>query len=132
MKLSRILTVRLPCKKVYPLGPIYLMAVLRRTAPQSSQRLLDLALVRPDQRITVLQETIQKYKPDAIAFSWRDIQVFSPHDMDPAMRDAFIFFHDTSPARRAVAAIRGLGHILMYHSGIKEKRIFLGLDRRKD
>lgn len=120
MKLSRILTVRLPCKKVYPLGPIYLMAVLRRTAPQSSQRLLDLALVRPDQRVTVLQETIQKYKPDAIAFSWRDIQVFSPHDMDPAMRDAFIFFHDTSPARRAVAAIRGLGHILMYHSGIKE------------
>ncbi len=117
---SRILTVRLPCKKVYPLGPIYLMGVLKRAAPHSSQKLLDLALVKPDQRITALQETIRKYKPDVIAFSWRDIQVFSPQDMDPAMRDAFVFFHDTSPVRRAVAAIRGVGHILTYHSGITE------------
>ncbi|RPJ11023.1 MAG: radical SAM protein [Deltaproteobacteria bacterium] len=120
MKLSRILIVRLPCKKIYPLGPVYLMSLLRRAHPQSSQRLLDLALVRPHQRTTVLQEVLRKDKPDVIAFSWRDIQIFSPHDMDPAMRDAFIFFHDPSPAKRIIAAFKGLGHILSYQSGIAE------------
>jgi hypothetical protein len=120
MNPPRILVVRLPCKKVYPIGPIYLMGLLKRAAPQISQRLLDLALVESNQRTTVLRETIRKYSPDVIAFSWRDIQVFSPHDVDMAMRDAFIFFHETSPIRWIEAAFKGLGHILSYHSRIAE------------
>jgi hypothetical protein len=120
MSPHKILIVRLPCKKVYPIGPIYLMGLLKRAAPQISQRLLDLALVESNQRTTVLRETIRKYSPDVIAFSWRDIQVFSPHDVDMAMRDAFIFFHETSPIRWIEAAFKGLGHILSYHSGIAE------------
>jgi hypothetical protein len=116
----RILIVRLPCKKVYPIGPVYLMGLLRRAAPQMGQKLLDLALLRSNQRIAALQKTIQEYQPAVIAFSWRDIQVFSPHDADPAMRDAFVFFHETSPLRWISAAFKGLGHILTYHSGIDE------------
>ena len=120
MNLSRILTVRLPCKKVYPLGPIYLSALLRRSAPRLSQKLLDLALVSPNQRQRALQEAIRTYQPDVIAFSWRDIQVFAPHDMDYAMRDAFLFFYDSSPLGRMGAAFKGLGHILTYRSRIAE------------
>ncbi len=120
MKLPKILIVRLPCKKIYPIGPVYLMALLRRAAPQLSQKLLDLALVRPNQRAKVLQDYVHKYQPDVISFSWRDIQVFSPHNMDAAMRDAFVFFHDPSPVRRTVAAFKGLGHIMTHHSGIAE------------
>jgi hypothetical protein len=120
MNLSRILVVRLPCKKVYPLGPIYLSAILRRSAPQLSQKLLDLALVRPNQRRSALQEAIRTYQPDIIAFSWRDIQVFAPHDMDYAMRDAFLFFHDPSPLGRIGAAFKGLGHIFTYRSRIAD------------
>ena len=120
MSPQKILIVRLPCKKIYPLGPVTLSGLLRRSAPELSQRLLDLALVRPHQRGVTLQETIRTYRPDVIAFSWRDIQVFAPHDMDHAMRDAFIFFHDPSPVRRIGAAFKGLGHILTYHSAIDE------------
>ncbi len=116
----RILTVRLPCKKIYPLGPIYLMAVLKRAAPQSSHRLLDLALIKANQRMAVLEQTIRRLRPDVIAFSWRDIQVFSPNDMDQAMRDAYIFFYDGSPLRKMLAAFKGLGHILTYRSAISE------------
>jgi len=120
MNPSKILTVRLPCKKVYPLGPIYLSSILRRSAPHLSQKLLDLALVKPNRRENILKETIRAFQPDVIAFSWRDIQVFAPHDMDNAMRDAFTFFYDSSPMRRMGAAFEGLGHILTYRSRITE------------
>ena len=53
-----------------------------------------------------------------IAFSWRDIQVFSPQDMDGAMRDAFTFFYDPSPLFKARAAMRGLMDIFSYRSAL--------------
>ena len=33
MNCSRILVVRLPCKKIYPVGPVYLLSLLKRAAP---------------------------------------------------------------------------------------------------
>ncbi len=102
------------------MGPIYLMSIIKRAAPELTQKLLDLAPVRPNQRRGILQETIRKYQPDVIVFSWRDIQVYAPHDMDSAMKNAFAFFYDTSPMRRIGAAFKGLGHILSYHSMIAE------------
>ena len=53
-----------------------------------------------------------------VAFSWRDVQVFSPQDMDGAMRDAFTFFYDPSPFRKARAAVAGLLHIFSYRSAL--------------
>ncbi len=113
MRFSRILTVRHPCKKVYPLGPIYLMSIIKRSAPELTQKLLDLASVRPNQRRGILQEAIRNYQPDVIVFSWRDIQVFAPHDMDSAMKNTFAFFYDISPMRRISAAFKGLGHSVL-------------------
>ncbi len=109
---------RLPCRKVYPTGPIYLQSLLSRAAPGIPQRLLDLALVDRRRQRRLLAETIGDFRPDVIAVSWRDIQVFSPQELDGGMRDAFVFFHDPSPLRRVKSAFRGLGHILTYRSGI--------------
>ena len=49
----------------------------------------------------LLTETIRRFRPDVVAFSWRDVQVFSPQDMDGAMRDAFTFFYDPSPLTKS-------------------------------
>jgi hypothetical protein len=61
-------------------------------------------------------EAAAQFGPDAIAFSWRDMQIFSPQHLDGAMRDAFVFFHDPSLFRKARAALRGLADIGVYHS----------------
>jgi len=117
---SRVLIVRLPCKKVFPTGPIYLLSLLRRAAPRTSLRLLDLALVERGRRTAALAEAIREHSPDLVAFSWRDMQIFSPQDLDGGLRDAFIFFHDPSMVRKVGAAARGLRDILSYSSAIEE------------
>jgi len=114
----RVLLVRLPCRKIYPLGPVYVAAALRRAAPLLPLRLLDLALIDPASRGRLLAETIHGFRPDVVAFSWRDVQVFSPQDMDGAMRDAFTFFYDPSLFRKARAAFSGLLHIFSYRSAL--------------
>ncbi len=118
MTYPRVLLVRLPCRKVYPIGPVYVAAALRRAAPPLPLRLLDLAIIGPASRKSVLTETIAGFRPDVVAFSWRDVQVFSPQDMDGAMRDAFTFFYDPSPLRKARAALFGLLHIFSYRGAL--------------
>jgi radical SAM superfamily enzyme YgiQ (UPF0313 family) len=117
---SPVLVVRLPCRKVYPIGPVYLASLIRQAAPGRPLRLLDLALVDPRSRKGTLRNTIEKLHPGAVAFSWRDVQVFSPQDMDGAMRDSFAFFYDPSPYAKAKAAFKGVGHILSYRSALSE------------
>ncbi len=46
------------------------------------------------------------------------MQVFSPQDMDGAMRDAFTFFYDPSLFRKARAAVAGLFHIFSYRNAL--------------
>lgn len=116
----RVLIVRLPCKKVYPVGPVYLAGALNRVIPASGLKLVDLALVETKARAFHLRKTIQDFRPDFIAFSWRDLQIFSPQDMDRAMRDAFTFFYDPHPARKVQGAFKGLKHIFDYRSAISE------------
>ncbi len=115
-----VLIIRLPCKKIYPIGPVYLASLIKQAAPDGSVRLLDLALIDPPTRKQVLGDAIRESCPDAIAFSWRDVQVFSPQDMDGAMRDSFAFFYDPSPLVKAKAAARGVGHIFSYRSALSE------------
>jgi hypothetical protein len=128
--MSRILVVRLPCRKVFPTGPLYLMSLLRRASPQASLRLLDLALVDRTERGRALEEAVQGHSPDLLAFSWRDMQIFSPQDLDGGLRDAFIFFHDPSAVRRLGAAFRGLRDMLTYASAMEENlRLIRGAAR---
>jgi hypothetical protein len=118
MAASRILIVRLPCHKVFPVGPLYLMSAINRATPGVAQRVLDLALFDRRRQSTALREAVSDFHPDVIAFSWRDMQIFSPQYLDGAMRDAFIFFHDPSASRKLRAAFRGVRDILTYRSAI--------------
>lgn len=102
------------------MGPVYLSSLIRQVAPDATVRLLDLALLDRRSRKRALVDTIKDMRPAAVAFSWRDVQVFSPQDMDGAMRDSFAFFYDPSPATKARAAFRGVRHILSYRSALSE------------
>jgi hypothetical protein len=113
----RLLLVRLPCRKVYPTGPVYLLSALRRAAPGWSFRFLDLALA-PGRAWPALAAALREFAPDEVVFSWRDVQIFSPMDSDGALRDAFIVFHDPSLVRKALAGLRGLRDIASYRTAL--------------
>jgi len=119
MAVARVLVVRLPCHKVFPTGPFYLISLIHRAAPEVEQHFLDLALIGTASPLRAIEEAISHFKPDLVAFSWRDLQIFSPQDMDSGLRDAFVFFHDVSPLRRLGAALRGLRDMLLYNSTIQ-------------
>ena len=127
MPASRVLVIRLPCRKVFPTGPLYLLSALNRGTPRPRLRMLDMALCAPADRMRLVRETAAEFRPDAIAFSWRDMQIFSPQDLDGAMRDAFVFFHDPSLLRKTGAALRGLADIFIYKSSIARN---IGVVRR--
>jgi hypothetical protein len=78
MPASRVLIVRLPCHKVFPTGPLYLLSALNRGTPRPRLRMIDLALCDPADHLRLVREAVAKFRPDAIAFSWRDMQIFSP------------------------------------------------------
>ncbi|HTO21855.1 MAG TPA: radical SAM protein [Spirochaetia bacterium] len=115
---TRVLIVRLPCHKVFPTGPLYLASALNRGTPRPELKLLDLALVPRAEQGRALHDTATGFKPDLIAWSWRDMQIFSPQDLDGGMRDAFLFFHHPSPLRKIESAFRGLWDITVFRSAI--------------
>jgi hypothetical protein len=118
MAATRVLIVRLPCHKVFPTGPLYLASALNRGTPRPDLHFLDLALVPRAQQREALRRAAEEFAPDAVAFSWRDMQIFSPQDLDGAMRDAFLFFHHPSPVRKIQSAFRGLLDITVFKSSI--------------
>jgi hypothetical protein len=115
---ARVLIVRLPCHKVFPTGPLYLLSALNRGTPRPRLHFLDLAVLDRARQFRALREAGAGFQPDAVALSWRDMQIFSPQDLDGAMRDAFLFFHHPSPLVKAGAAFRGLLDITVYRSAI--------------
>jgi hypothetical protein len=119
MAVARVLVVRLPCHKVFPTGPFYLISLIHRAAPALEQQFLDLALIDTPLQTRAIEAAISQFQPDLIAFSWRDLQIFSPQDMDGGLRDAFVFFYATSPFRRLGAAFRGLRDIFLYRSALQ-------------
>jgi hypothetical protein len=114
----RILLARLPCRKVYPTGPLYLLSALRRAAPDAAFLFVDLALEPARGAWPALARALREFQPDELVFSWRDIQIFSPMDSDGALRDAFIVFHDPSLLRKAAAGVRGLRDIVAYRTAL--------------
>ncbi|MEE8240429.1 MAG: radical SAM protein, partial [Nitrospirales bacterium] len=72
----------LPCKKVYPIGVTYLSDFILRRRPYVRHKILDLSLYPLGLRAKVLRETASGFQPDLVCFSWRDIQIFSPHEGD--------------------------------------------------
>src|SRR5262245_3486912 len=117
--MNSILYVFLPCKKVYPIGVTYLADFIHRRKPDVRQRILDLSLFPEDQRSGAVRDVATEFKPELVCFSWRDIQIFSPHEGDSSLEHAFNFYFASNPLKRVVASFAGLKQLYRYYSHIR-------------
>jgi len=111
-----VLYVRLPCWKIYPGGVIYVADFVHKRRPAVRQHLLDLALVPSRERRRVLRAHLLEFKPDVVAFSWRNMQSFGPHPEDDALDVVMNFDHARNPWRKlraAVSAVRIIGDYVL-------------------
>lgn len=118
---SSILYVWLPCKKIYPLGPTYLANYIHTRRPHIRQQILDLSVIDKRKRLKAIFETVETFRPDIIAFSWRDIQIYAPHEGDDSLEIAFNFYYSPRIYRKLMAGIKGLSMVFTYESSIREK-----------
>lgn len=117
--MNSILYIFLPCKKVYPIGVTYLADFIHRRKPEVRQRIVDLSLFPESQRLRAVRDAATEFKPDLVCFSWRDIQIFSPHEGDSSLEHAFNFYFASNPLKRVVASFEGLKQLYRYYSHIR-------------
>ncbi|MEY4704825.1 MAG: hypothetical protein RL042_1027 [Nitrospirota bacterium] len=117
--MNSILYIFLPCKKVYPIGVTYLADFIHRRKPEVRQRILDLSLFPEAQRSAAVRDAATEFKPDLVCFSWRDIQIFSPHEGDSSLEHAFNFYFASNPLKRITASFAGLQQLYRYYSHIR-------------
>lgn len=117
--MDSILYVFLPCKKVYPTGITYLADFIHRRRPDVRQHILDLSLFPRVDRPRAMRETAKRFKPDLVCFSWRDIQIFSPHEGDASLEQAFNFYYASNPFKRIAASFHGLQNLYRYYQDIR-------------
>ncbi len=129
--MDSILYVFLPCKKVYPIGVTYLADFIHRRRPDVRQRVLDLSLYPQAQRAQVLRETASAFAPELVCFSWRDIQIFSPHEGDASLEHAFNFYFAGNPLKRVVASFQGLKQRYRYYHDIRVNLSYPWLIRKE-
>jgi hypothetical protein len=116
--MNSILYIFLPCKKVYPIGLTYLADFIHRRKPDVRQRILDLSLFPVGQRSQAIRDAATEFKPDLVCFSWRDIQIFSPHEGDTSLEHAFNFYFASNPLKRIAASVEGVKQLYRYYSHI--------------
>ncbi len=120
-----ILYIWLPCKRIYPVGPTYLSNYIHTKRPHIRQRILDLTLINKKERWKAIQDMVGAFKPDVIAFTWRDIQIYAPHEEDKSLELAFDFYYSNSLFRRLAASIKGVSMVFNYENSIREKILLL-------
>ncbi|MGE3155055.1 MAG: radical SAM protein [Nitrospiraceae bacterium] len=129
--MKSILYVFLPCKQVYPIGITYLADFVHRRRPDVRQQILDLSLYPQAQRPAVLRDAVSAFSPDLVAFSWRDIQIFSPHEGDASLEHAFNFYFASNPLKRVAASFQGLKQLYRYYSDIRANLSYPWLIRKE-
>ncbi|MFQ5991945.1 MAG: B12-binding domain-containing radical SAM protein, partial [Nitrospiraceae bacterium] len=120
-----------PCKKVYPIGAASLADFIHRRRPDVRQHILDLSLYPPGQRSRMLRDAASAFAPDLVCFSWRDIQIFSPHEGDASLEHAFNFYYASNPLKRVAASIQGLRQLYRYYSDIRANLSYPWLIRKE-
>lgn len=128
--MKSILYIRLPCRKIYPAGPVYLADYVHKHFPTVDQKILDLSLVKEDEEKKVLLKVIDEFNPEALAFSWRDIQPFSPDEDDPALTNSFKFYYSPKVGEKIRASFQGLKMILFYENRIRKNLSLVNLAKR--
>ena len=110
--MKSVLYVRLPCWKIYPGGLVSLADYVHKHNPGIKQRIIELSLVPPSKRSAYLREAIAQYRPDVIAFSWRNVQTFSPHDGTNAL-DAVLKFDYSNRLADKLSSIYSAGQLVV-------------------
>ncbi len=126
-----ILYVFLPCKKVYPIGVATLADFVHRRRPDVKQQILDLSLYPRHRRERALRDAASASRPDLVCFSWRDIQIFSPHEGDASLEHAFNFYFASNPLKRVAASVQGLKHLYQYYRDIRTTLSYPWVIRKK-
>ncbi|WP_454064015.1 B12-binding domain-containing radical SAM protein [Candidatus Nitrospira salsa] len=129
--MNSILYVFLPCKKVYPTGITYLADFIHRRRPEVRQRILDLSLYPLNERQQALQDVTTSFQPELVCFSWRDIQIFSPHEGDASLEHAFNFYYSSNPFKRVLASFQGLHNLYRYYMDIRSNLSYPWLIHKK-
>ena len=129
--MNSILYIFLPCKKVYPIGATYLADFIHRRHPEVRQQILDLSLYPLAQRPAALRDAASAFKPDLVCFSWRDIQIFSPHEGDASLEHAFNFYFAGNPLKRVTASFQGIKQLYRYYSDIRANLSYPWLIRKE-
>ncbi len=127
---NSILYIWLPCKKIYPIGVFYLANHVHRHYPDVRQKIIDLSIVENRKRWKMLEDALHSFKPDVIAFSWRDIQVFAPHEGDDSLIHAFEFYYSLNPLKKLRSAMKGLARVAGYHNAIRENLSYIRLTKK--
>ena len=66
---DKILTVRLPCNPIFPIGPIYLTDHIHKCFPNIKQQFIDLAIIPSNKVSKYLARKIDQFRPHLIIFS---------------------------------------------------------------
>jgi radical SAM superfamily enzyme YgiQ (UPF0313 family) len=119
--MQSILYVWLPNEKIYPGGPIYLADYVHKKAPEVEQNIIDLSLIEgKKKRMKYLHRKIDEFNPDVVAFSWRNIQIFSPNQGDRSLENAFKFYYSWNPVEKLKACVFGVKSVFRYSTRTKE------------
>ena len=105
--MKSILYIFMPCKQIYPLGCTYLADYIHKRHPDITQQILDLSLIPLSDRSRAVRERAEQMRPDLVCFSWRDIQIFSPHEGDASLEQAFNFYYSSNPLTKLKASFSG-------------------------
>ncbi|EQD69863.1 radical SAM family protein, partial [mine drainage metagenome] len=53
--------------------------------PEVEVEVLDMTQIEESRYQTALFAAIDRFKPDLLAYSWRDVQIFAPHEGDNSL-----------------------------------------------
>lgn len=123
---KRVLHVKLPSWLIYPGGMVYLADYLYKNVPGIEQKITDLSFIKPSHQKAYLLQQIKEFKPDFIAFSWRNIQTFAPHEDSPALRIVFKYDH-SHLVNKLGAVFSGAAEIINYRRQMNRNLSFLKL-----
>jgi|TARA_Y100000310_G_scaffold236714_1_gene239952 radical SAM superfamily enzyme YgiQ (UPF0313 family) len=130
-KVNKVLYVRLPVWKIYPGGVIYIADFIHKLRPGVEQRILDFALIPASRRRRVLRALLEEFKPDVVAFSWRNMQTFGPHPENEALDVVMNFDYSPNPLKRLKSAFSALGIIYDYAASRINNFAFMKLVRKQ-
>jgi radical SAM superfamily enzyme YgiQ (UPF0313 family) len=128
--MKSILYIFLPCKQIYPVGCTYLATYIHEHHPDIRQQILDLSQVSISERTQAVRQTAEAMRPDLVCFSWRDIQIFSPHEGDASLEQSFNFYYSSNPLKKITASLAGIRSLYQYYAGIRRNLSYAWLIRK--